>query len=118
MRSRVPPQVCSTSSGWAAMARMSSGRSMLAEVKLSCQRIVCYRGSAIPALKTLSYGQQRYQRHAGDKTANVREPRDAALLRLGRITDRADSAVELDQEPVDQQKRSGNAHGRDENEQK
>src|ERR1700722_19260894 len=110
MRIRVPPQVCSTSSGCAAMARMSSGFSMAADpVSISCHMLIA------PGPGALHARHQHDEQPAGGEPAHVRAPRHAAVRHL-RITHRADATEELNGEPIKEQEERGNVDGGNENE--
>src|SRR5260370_305126 len=93
MRISVPPQVCSTSSGWAAIARMSSGFPAPADARSTSWNIL------LPLGVTLAGGHQHNQRHAGQEAADVREPCHVAARSL-RIADRTHAAGKLDSKPV------------------
>src|ERR1051326_5545991 len=97
------------------MARTSSGRSTLADVKLSCQRI--FRSGSVPARETLPHGHELHQRHSRQESADVCEPGDVPARDL-RFAHGSNAAEELDEEPVDEQKGRRNIDSceKDENE--
>src|SRR5581483_12151513 len=70
---------------------------------------------SIPAAVALLCGHEHDQRHACDESAHMREERDAATRCL-RVTDGADTAEELDCEPIQEQKGRGDFDGRQKNE--
>src|ERR1700686_3901725 len=98
MRTSVPPQVCSTSSGCAAMARISSGFSIAADPVFTSCHI-----SSVPTAVARFGGQQKNQTHPGQKTADVREVSHIAALPGLRIGDGAEAAEKLDREPIQKQ---------------
>src|SRR5437868_11177668 len=111
MRISVPPQVCSTSSGWAAIARMSSGFSTPADARSTSWNI----SLPLRILWTaLARGHQQNQTHPRQESADVREPGHVATGSL-RIPNGTHAAEKLDRKPVQKQKRGRDVHGCDEN---
>src|SRR5579871_1341338 len=102
MRSKVPPQVCSTSSGWAAMARTSR---FMEISRLPVQ--------ILPAGISLLWAHQIHEQNAGDKSADVGEKCRPSLRHLG-AGEALETAEELDGEPVDQHYPGGYVEGGDE----
>src|SRR5579871_4368351 len=98
MRISVPPQVCSTSSGCAAMARISTGFSIPAEGELTGWNILV-AGVSVLLPRGRHDGDQKNSR---EKSADVREPGDVAARSL-RVTNRSDAVKELNGEPIKQQ---------------
>src|SRR5437588_4496995 len=106
---RVPPQVCSTSSGCAARASTSSARrfsngSLGSCMPLSVRRIAIAR--AVP-------GEDPNEQNAGEETADMREPGYA--LGLSNARQRTESAQDLQKEPIEEHEGGGYIDCSDEN---
>src|SRR5579871_4309933 len=102
MRINVPPQVCSTSSGWAAIARMSSGFSKPSDARLTGANI------SLPLLVVARppRRQQQNETHPDQESADVREPCHAAAGSAG-VRHRTNAAEKLDGEPIQQKECGG-----------
>src|ERR1700685_2809069 len=109
MRISVPPQVCSTSSGWAAIASTSSGRRFSNGSLGSCWSCI---SADQPRIAGSIAGEQADRQQTEEESANMGEPRNTACI--GR--DRAESAQPAQQlygEPIQQHQRGGQFDGGD-----
>src|SRR5690348_8119902 len=98
MRSSVPPQVCSISSGCAAIASRS---------------IICLPVDVSSRKIALARTHQLDKQHSGDEPADMSEPRHPLIAHV-RMCDRTRAAKELGDEPVHQNERGRDIHHGDE----